>query len=363
MPSTPKDPQDEAPVDAETSPDEQEPSPPAPVTPEPEAPPTPPTFEAPTASPEAPEPEPLPTPPTVEAPPVTPPEPTTPPDAVAGQHAAPRPYPPEAPTDLPTRVSARPQGYEGALARERVTEFQPAGPSTDPQPTAHLTEDLPPAPPTAQPTPFAPVGAPTAPLVAPGVAPVPIAEPAPVPLVDTRRRRDIPEPPARPGFGSHLLAAVLGLILTPFALLLTGVGTYRLADATSDTNFTALSVLLGGVALLVVIALLGVWSAALPIAGGLVWGVGLGAAYLAIPDAVDDAVEAAWPETVPDALEQFADVATDGHLVVVGALLVAAGVATAIARGRARRRAERVAAAERARADAARADTTLSNGF
>jgi hypothetical protein len=266
-------------------------------------------------------------------------------------------------------VSARPLGNEGAIARERAAEFTPADASTDPQPTAPLVGGIPPTPPVDQGTPFAPIDAPAAPTApfAPVALPA-AAEPAPVPPVDTRRRRDIPEPPARPGFGSHLLAAVLGLILTPFAVLITGVGTFRLVDAAGDTDLDALGLLLGGVALLVVIVLLGAWSAALPITGGLVWGVGLGAAYLSVPDVVDDAVAAVWADTVPAAIEQFADYATNGHLVVIGALLVTAGVATAIARRRTRRRAERVAAAERARGDAARAEaalagTALPNGF
>jgi hypothetical protein len=161
--------------------------------------------------------------------------------------------------------------------------------------------------------------------------------------------------------GRHLLAALLGLVLTPFALTLIGIGTGRLADIAGTTDMgtdllggTLLSL---GVVMLVVIVLLGVWSAALPVVGGLVWGVGLGVAYLVVPTAMRDGAEAMTADgAVPVEVEQLADTGMSGSLLVLGALLVAAGLATSLARRRGRRFAERVAVAERARADAERED-------
>ena len=58
--------------------------------------------------------------------------------------------------------------------------------------------------------------------------------------------------------------------------------------------------------------------------------------------------------SVPAAMEQLAEAATSGYLLVLGTLLVAAGLAISFARRGGRRWAERVATAERAHAEAAR---------
>jgi len=147
---------------------------------------------------------------------------------------------------------------------------------------------------------------------------------------------------------------VLGLLVTPVALLLVGVGLARLADiaGTNDmgTDVLGLSLLVTGAVLLAVIALLGVWSPALPIAGGTVWGIGLGIAYLAVPGVMDDAVDAMIAGTPPAPVDQLAESAMSGYLVVIGAVLLAAGVAAGLARRRGRRWGAQAALAERARA-------------
>ncbi|KGM15053.1 hypothetical protein N867_12470, partial [Actinotalea fermentans ATCC 43279 = JCM 9966 = DSM 3133] len=182
-------------------------------------------------------------------------------------------------------------------------------------------------------------------------APVPAPEDAPAP--EYRSRRDVPEAPAKPGAWRHVLAALLGVLVTPVGLLLVGVGIARLADiaGTDDMGTDALGVglLVGGLVLLAAVAVLGIWSPALPITGGALWGVGLGIAYLAVPDAMEDLV-ASITGDVPAPADQLAQTAMSGYLVVVGTLLLAGGIATAVARRRGRRWAEQVAAAERIRA-------------
>ena len=236
-------------------------------------------------------------------------------------------------------------------------------------------------------TPSADVAPTTAPGTPPGAAaPVaPPSAPAEHPAGETRRglraehaagtiehdrdaTLELPEPPDKPGFGRHLLGFLLGLVLTPVALLLTGIGTARMADIVGTesplTDALGLTLLVVGALLLAVIVLLGAWSPTVPITGGLVWGVGLGVAYLVVPAALDDTVEALSADrVVPAAVDQLTEGAMSGQLVVTGILLLAAGIATAVARRIGRRWAEGVAAAQSARADAARAEAARAESL
>lgn len=170
-------------------------------------------------------------------------------------------------------------------------------------------------------------------------------------------RESLPEAPPKPGLGRHLLGILLGLVLTPVALLLTGIGTARLADVVSAedavTDPLGLTLLVLGVVLLAIIVLLGAWSPAVPITGGIVWGIGLGVAFLVVPDVMRDTLERmSADQVIPGGVEQLAEVAMSGTLLVTGTLLLAAGIAAARARRRGRRWAEGVAVAEAARLDA-----------
>ena len=269
--------------------------------------------------------------------------------AAAGAHASPRPYPPSIPEHRETPASP---SFPVPPPPSGTVPTPPATPSTPAQPAAVPPHPVPapapwtaPAPssatePTGEPAPVAPTGAATD------------EDEAVVPPGELRSRRDVPEPPSKPGIGRHLLAVLLGLLVTPVALLLVGVGIARLADiaGTDDmgTDALGLSLLVGGVVLLAAVVLLGVWSPALPITGGVVWGIGLGVAYLAVPGAMEDVAESMTGD-VPDPVDQLAQTAMSGYLVVVGTLLLAAGIAIAMARRRGRRWAEQVAAAERTR--------------
>ena len=158
---------------------------------------------------------------------------------------------------------------------------------------------------------------------------------------------------------------LLGLVLTPVGLLLAGIGTARLSDAVDagdTTDVLGLSLLVSGAVVLGAVVLLGMWSPAVPITGGTLWGVGLGTAYLAVPWFMADALESiAGDQSVPAAVDQLTASAVTGQLLVTGVLLVAAGLAAARARRRGRRWAEGVALAQAARLEAARIDVARSD--
>ena len=240
-----------------------------------------------------------------------------------GQHAAPRPTPPSEPP-----APSRDIPHEGAPRESAPTAAsgnrQTSAPAPTPAPGAGPTQP--------------PPGAAAAPTPPPGDGPA------------------LPEPPRRPGIGRRLIGALLGFVLTPVALTLTGIGTARLSDiaGTSDmgTDLLGGTLLTIGVVMLAVIVLLGIWTTSVPIVGGLVWGVALGLAYLIVPGVMQDGAEAMTADrSVPEAIDQVADAGMSGYLVVLGVILVAAGLATTLARRSGRRFAERTAQVERARAE------------
>lgn len=304
------------------------------------------------------------------APGASPVPPTPPPPPVrttalpsTGQHAVARPAPPTAPL-----------GGRGAVTGSPDADRVPDDASTAAGPTpAH--EAAPATPPPA-PEPVA--------AAAPAPAPGPATDAGTAPAsagataVDAGRRarrgeplpvahEDLPERPARPGAGRHVLGVLLGLLLTPIALLLTGIGTSRLADAAGASeplgDALGITLLALGVVLLVVVVLLGAWSPAVPITGGLVWGVGLGVAYLVAPGIMTDTVDAlVGDRALPAVVEQLTDAALSGLLLVTGALLLASGIAAGRARRSGRRWAEGVARADLARLEAEHRDRRPAPG-
>ncbi|MCL3861361.1 hypothetical protein [Actinotalea sp. K2] len=259
-----------------------------------------------------------------------------------GQHAAPRPYPPAPPAatgddrPAPAAASAPPEGGSAPVAPPTA----PAPPASDP-----------PAQPTAP----------------PGSIPAPETSPPPADRREARRttRREVPEPPSRPGVVRHVLGVLLGLVLTPVAVLLVGIGTARLSDAAgtgTDTDVLGATLLVVGAVLLLAVVLLGVWSPAVPITGGLVWGVALGVAYLVVPGTMESVVDQLSDgRSVPAAVDELAAGAMSGQLLVTGLLLLGAGLATAFARRAGRRWAQAVATAHAARSEQARLDTTAGD--
>ncbi|MBO1753071.1 hypothetical protein J4G33_14760 [Actinotalea sp. BY-33] len=272
-------------------------------------------------------------------------------EQTTGQHAAPRPYPPSAP------ITPAPRGEDPATAGATSTPYE----GTAVLPAQSATHDTTGAPAPSRQEPTVPQGPATPPLQTASTSDA---------THETRRsaaaaeRREI-EAPSKPGFGRHLLGVLLGLVLTPVALLLVGIGTARLADvagtSSAGTDALGLTLLIIGVVLLAVIVLLGTWSPAVPLTGGLVWGLALGIAYLVVPGIMDDAVTAmTGTRVLPAAVEQLTTTAMSGQLLVTGTLLVAAGIAAGRARRLGRRWAEGVAAAEAARAEQAREDQAIT---
>ncbi len=224
------------------------------------------------------------------------------PDAAAtpaGQHAAPRPYPPVTPATART------------LTGEQTAVLPDAVPA-DPPPA-------PPAPRADDPT-----------LVAP---PVPFA------VADTPPPRPVlPDLPRRPGAGRHVLGVLVGLLLTPVGLVLAAMGVGHMVDLPAGdgalTDPLGLAQLALGALVLGAVAYLGRWSPAVPITGGALWGLGGGGLALWDPAGVSDAVhEVTDGRFAQVAIDHILQPAQTGSLLVVGVVLLAAGIAT----GRARR--------------------------
>lgn len=181
-----------------------------------------------------------------------------------------------------------------------------------------------------------------------------LGAPMPVPGLRTatavpttvRARRPLDEAEGTPGFARHLFGFLLGLLLTPVGLALLGIGLGRL-DAVAAMRGAGLEpsdvgLLAGGVGVLACVALLGAWTPAVPVTGGVVWGLAAGTAAIMWPRFTEDLLASMVDDTLVP-VDHLARTASGGDLAVVGALLAAAGVAAAIGRHRGRRRAERAA--------------------
>jgi hypothetical protein len=251
-------------------------------------------------------------------------------------HAAPRPYPPAA--TGPAAPASAPSGE----ASQGMTSEGTTSPGTAPEGTT--------SPGTAS--------ADEAPGDEPTVGtPVHGAVPATPPATSRRARRatepdehDLPEPPSRPGVGRHLLGVLVGLALTPVAVLawaLPATGGLGWPDGTTGDPLLGWVVMVVGLALLALVVLLGRWSPAVPITGGAVWGVGLGLAYLIVPGPIDDAAgQLGGVRAVEDAVDILTGAARGGLLLTLGVLLLSAGIATGWARRAGRRWAQAVDAVE-----------------
>lgn len=263
-----------------------------------------------------------------------------------GQHAVPRPYPPTVARVPMAESMATPPGTADGPAAD-PTAAMPAEGETATLPTSGA----------------AAAGAAVGSAAAGGPGTIaPTGQAQPTRRAQLREPVELPELPPKPGFARHALGFLVGLVVTPIALVLTGagVGGFRALDPTTAdqafdaTNFSLIAV---GVALLIAVVVLALWSPAVPLTGGLVWGVGLGVLYLGWPSTVEGWIDQAY-STRPAALDQLVVTLNDGTWLVLGLLVAVAGLAVALARRMGRRFGEHTTLATHARIEAARAEET-----
>jgi len=238
-----------------------------------------------------------------------------------GRHAVvrPAPTPPSEPEPqtatfaaVPARVSAR-------------TPVEPTAPSTGP-----ATVVVPPPPP-AQPEPD--TGTKPQPVVPP-------AEPtftAPPPADDEL----FPDPnaPRSTSVLAHILGAIVGLLLGPAAAGTLLLGQARILEAQADgwtDTVDTMGIVLVGVGLLLLgwVALLGIWTPAVPITAGIVLS-GLGGVALIAPGVARDITlryvdSSGWHLTITQVLVA----GTSGTLLTAGFLLLLAGIVAVTVRRR-----------------------------
>jgi len=157
-------------------------------------------------------------------------------------------------------------------------------------------------------------------------APEPLAEPAPE------------HEPHGAGIGGHLLGVLIGAVLSVFALVLLLLGQSRILGSDDPTVANGVGIVLVTLAvlLLATIAYLGVWTAALPITGGVVLTV-IGGFYLYFPStASDETLRLLATDASRTTVIYSVIASTVGVTFVVGVLLLAAGCALAVARRRGR---------------------------
>ena len=243
-----------------------------------------------------------------------------------GQHAAPRPYPP----------------VPHASARGASTTAESLLPPTETTPGV-------------APSPVDPSADRSA-AAAPAAA-VPVTPPHPV----------VPDLPRKPGAKRHLLGLVVGLFATPVGLVLAAMGIGHMVDLPAGdgalTDVFGLVLLGAGALVLGLVALLGRWSAAVPLTAGLVWGLGVGGVALWDPQGVSDRVHGVTDgRFVPGAIDHILAPAQTGSLVVLGLVLLGSGVAAGAARRAGRSFGTRTVLTQATRDAAAREEHARTGG-
>ncbi|MGW7532016.1 hypothetical protein [Amycolatopsis sp. NPDC054798] len=135
---------------------------------------------------------------------------------------------------------------------------------------------------------------------------------------------------------ARLLSGLSGLLLTPIALGVLAYGGYRQQTQVSTTfaehgDSLGTTLMVIGALLLAGVAVLGAWSSAGPVVGGVVWGVLPGAITLVSPRTGIDLMRLLPSDELAAG---FAGWLMSGALLGTGFLLVGAGVAATMARRR-----------------------------
>ncbi len=194
-------------------------------------------------------------------------------------------------------------------------------------------------------------GAGSAPLWTPAPTPDPTSAPPTSDAADAPAEDVFPAvvPPRRVGVGGHLLGILVGLVLGPVAVLVAGLGESRITLAYAppqtawiDALGTTLVAL--GALLLIGVVVLGVWTAAVPITAGLLV-TAAGLTFLVVPErAYTEVLRIFRTDANALTVGQLDLQGVSGVVLLLGVLLLAAGVAIAVAR-RTGRRYGRLAAA------------------
>lgn len=247
-----------------------------------------------------------------------------------GRHAVQRPTPaPPEPEDGPVQAPPDPV-LSPTVARPTAAEDAPGSPAPDAphEAPAHRADgdtDADDAPATA--------GRPVRDDATPDRSPRAADD------ADTDRDELFPDAnaPRTPHAGTHVLGVLVGLVLAPFAVVLLLLGQSRILEVQVDgwdASLELLGIVLvssGGLVLAVLLAL-GLWSAAVPLTGGLLvtalGGLQLYAPGVARSLALDVLGGGTWDR--PVALANVAG--TSGTTFTAGLLLLTAGVVLTLAR-------------------------------
>ncbi|PVU82524.1 hypothetical protein DDP54_05350 [Cellulomonas sp. WB94] len=168
------------------------------------------------------------------------------------------------------------------------------------------------------------------------------ADVTPPPVAPTTRTDVVePVPPRSTGFGGHLWGVLIGVLATAAALALGLVGQGRILGVQADTWDASLDVwgiafVTAAVLVLAVVVYLGARTAAAPISGGILAAVA-GAVFLYAPGIARNETMR-WLATTNsrDTVSHATVAGTSGTILLVGFLLLMAGVATAAAKRRGR---------------------------
>ncbi|GAA4628190.1 hypothetical protein [Cellulomonas oligotrophica] len=253
-------------------------------------------------------------------------EPAAEPAVDTGRHAVARPAP-APPEDVPADAHTGPALVPGTGPVPVVAAPAPA-PAPAPSPA--------PAPPSAASPPVAPPAEPRPATGATAAVPRTVASPVEDPADEL-----FPDPnaPRTPTWGAHVGGVLVALLITPFAIGLTLLGQSRILvvqAGTWDASLDVLGIVLVsiGLVLLCTLLALGLWTAAVPLTAGTVLTVtGAFALYapgVARAQALEIVTSDAWTVTVTHVVVA----GTSGTLLVAGALLLVAGLVTALARRR-----------------------------
>ena len=192
----------------------------------------------------------------------------------------------------------------------------------------------------------------------PAPTPVPTPDPAPTtpapmaPAPATPEEEVFPTvvPPRRVGFGGHLLGVLVGLVLGPFAVLVAGLGESRIALAyappqTAWIDALGTTLVAVGALVLICVVVLGVWTAAVPITAGVIV-TAAGVTFLVIPErAYTEVLRIFRTDANALTVGQLDLQGVTGVVLLLGVVLLAAGVAIAVARRTGRRHGRLAAAA------------------